>query len=381
MKCLWPVNHISIDTYGYIRPCCAWELWDVKTKPFNINQNKLEDYFKSESYLNLLKSMQSNNFGEGCRDCVDQERKGILGMKDESFEDYEYKENFGIHDMEIKFGNLCNQGCVMCSPTNSSVLEQEKIKNNFHIDNSLKHHFKHQTASGIRIQPWFENKDRLNEVLQMASKCHLLRFTGGEPTVNNNLLNFLTELSKLNTDMEIEITTNGQTFNNKLIEILAKFRRVVIALSLDGFKEVQEYIRWPSSWKKIEQNLEQMIKLKNSTVKIYTTIQVLNVGEIDKLFDWALSKQVDWINAYPVWSPSHYRPSLASQERKDKFNQFIKKYKNIKNINYQSLLDVSKTFDVPYQQHELKLLKDTLNTLDKVRNTSYKNIMTFENDS
>ena len=326
MKCLWPFNHISIDTYGYIRPCCAWELWDVKTKPFNINQNKLADYFKSESYLNLIHSMKKNEFGEGCRDCILQEQKKIPSMKDESFEDYEYKDIFSIQDMEIKFGNLCNQGCVMCSAGNSSVLENELIKNlkkeNIELkEQVLNYHTNHQIQSGIKTTPWFENQERLYEVIEMASRCQKIRFTGGEPTVNNNLYNFLNILKDLNKNVEIKITTNGHTFNQRLINVLSNFTQVIIEVSIDGYKEVQEYIRWPSKWGNIEKNVSKMIGMQNTSVRLNCTIQVLNVGEIHNLFDWAILKDIDFINTYKVWSPSYFSPSLANEKRKEKWGE------------------------------------------------------------
>lgn len=380
MKCLWPFNHISIDTYGYVRPCCAWELWDVKTKPFNINQNKLSDYFKSESFLKLIDSMNKNQFGEGCRDCAEHEKKNIHSMKDESFHDYEYRNTFLVQDMEIKFGNLCNQGCVMCSPGNSSMLENELIKNlkkqNIELkEKVLNYHTNHQIQSGIKISPWFENEERFNEVVEMASRCRIVRFTGGEPTVNNNILNFLDILKNLNKNVDIKITTNGHTFNQKLIDVLSNFKKVIIEVSIDGYKEVQEYIRWPSKWGNIENNVVKMIGMANTSVRLNCTVQVLNVGEIHELFDWALSKDINFINTYPVWSPNYFRPCLASKQRKEKFLSNIEKYKDNQKISYEHLLDIAKTFSVLPDRASLEKLTNYLKWIDNVRKTDYQQIV------
>lgn len=376
MKCLWPVNHISIDAYGYVRPCCAWELWDVKTPPFNINENTLTDYFKSDSYTSLIEKMKNNQFGEGCRYCMVQERQDIYSMKDESFEDYELSDTFKISNMEIKFGNLCNQGCVMCSPHNSSVLEQEQIK--YKIDpkqGKFEYHLEHQARSKIVDNPWYKNEQRLNEVVEMASKSKLVRFTGGEPTVNNNLFTFLSKLEKLNSKVTIRITTNGHTFNQNLINILEKFDNVILQVSIDGYKEVQEYIRWPSVWSRIETNLDKMINMKNSYVTVISTVQVLNVGEIDNLIDWALKKGIDYFNAYPVWSPSYFKPSLASQQRKDHFINSIEKYKNHDRVDYSGLLSIKKALSNEQDKKSLEHLYSYLERLDKVRKTNFGNLL------
>lgn len=376
MKCLWPVNHIGIDAYGYIRPCGAWELWDINSQPFNINENSLNDYFKSKNYLSLIEKLKDNQFGEGCRYCKIHEEQNIPSMKDESFEDYKITDEFKISNMEIKFGNLCNQGCVMCSPKNSSVLEQEHIK--FKIDNkqeNINFHLHNQAKSNIKNKPWFTNEERLNEVVEMASQAKLVRFTGGEPTVNNNLYKFLSKLVNLNPKVTIRITTNGHTFNQNLINILQQFKKVILQVSIDGYKKTQEYIRWPSTWNRIENNITKMLSMENTRIQTISTVQILNVGEINELIDWAIDKGIHQINAYPVWSPSYFRPCLASDERKQKFLESIKKYKNISTVDYSNLESIGKTLTEKKDTSLLLDLKKYLKRLDQIRKTNYNDIV------
>ena len=115
--------------------------------------------------------------------------------------------------------------------------------------------------------------------------------------------------------------------------------------------------------------------MANTSVRLNCTVQVLNVGEIHELFDWALSKDINFINTYPVWSPNYFRPCLASKQRKEKFLSNIEKYKDNQKISYEHLLDIAKTFSVLPDRASLEKLTNYLKWIDNVRKTDYQQIV------
>ena len=126
MKCKWPSNHVSISSTGKYRPCCAWEEQDDQV---DIATNSIDDYLNSKFYKNLMADMKADKFAVGCTECILDEKAGIEGMVQTGESRYPDQEEFNLNDMEIKFGNVCNAGCIMCSAYNSSLLDAENKSN------------------------------------------------------------------------------------------------------------------------------------------------------------------------------------------------------------------------------------------------------------
>jgi MoaA/NifB/PqqE/SkfB family radical SAM enzyme len=384
--CKWPFSHISIDVYGNIRPCCAWELDDQREHQdqyplFNLNKQSINDYLKSKFYKQVSKDMMDNKWSVGCRDCMFEHKTGVTGTR-QAGKKFPFNGKFQLFDMEIKFGNLCNQGCIMCSPMNSSVLEQEAIKHNLfkQIDNAsrLDRHLAVQKNSGIVEVPWFDNEERFNEVIEWAAKCHTVKFRGGEPTVNKNLHRFLDKLSTITTDPDIFINTNGHTFTEKLQQVLARFPKVEICLSIDGHGSLNEYIRWPNNWRKLENNVAMMKAMSNVELSVNATVQLMNVGELESLVQWAhdrLGEQLYEFMVNPVHAPYHWQPCLASQERKDKYYAMAEKYQS-KYCDLKKILgEVQKNLEPDTHERLYGEAIKQLNIYDKVRNVNWQSVI------
>ena len=384
--CKWPFSHISIDVYGNIRPCCAWELHDQKLNTsqyplFNINKQSINDYLQSTFYNNVIDDMNNSKWSAGCRDCVLEHKAGVTGTRQAGAK-FPFNGKFQLYDMEIKFGNLCNQGCIMCSPMNSSVLEQEAIKHDLFKQNSnsrrLDTHLGLQKGSGIVEMPWFDNEERFNEVVEWAANCHTVKFRGGEPTVNKNLQRFLDRLSTITTEPYIFVNTNAHTFTEKLEQVLERFPQVEISLSIDGYGSLNEYIRWPNNWQKLESNVARMIAMPNVELSVSATVQLMNLGELEPLVLWSRDTLGDRMNEFMVnvvHRPDHWQPCLASQRRKDSYYEMAEKYQkpkcDLKKINGA----IEKTFD---QQKTDRLMQEAvkqLNIYNKVRNVSWQSVI------
>jgi wyosine [tRNA(Phe)-imidazoG37] synthetase (radical SAM superfamily) len=365
IKCRWPLSHISIDVYGNIRPCCAWELRDYnKARPeqpaFNINRQPLREYLTSPFYVELKDQMLKNQWGLGCNDCIEEQKNGVEGTRESGLK-FEYKTDFAIEDMEVKFGNLCNQGCIMCSPMNSSVLEQESIKYQTKKSN-LVWHLDNKDKTGIDTIPWFENAERFREVVEWASRCKTVKFRGGEPTVNNYLQQFLDELSKLTTEVEIFINTNAHTFTEKLERSLGKFDNVWIELSIDGYGTLNEYVRWPNSWSKLESNVDRMLAMPNTRVSVSSTVQLMNVGEMEPLVLWTKQRDIRELLVNVVWYPDYFQPCLASERRKDAYRNMAEKHQSQQFDLKRILGAINKTFTADRQE---QLMKNAYRSLDQ----------------
>jgi len=377
VKCRWPFNHISIDVYGNVRPCCAWELHDTDIS-YNINTQPLHGYFASDMYQQLITAMQKNQYGLGCRDCHLEEINHMPeGTREVGFSKYTNQQSFEIFDMEIKFGNLCNQGCVMCSPMNSSVIAEERLRHNIRTDSVTWHH-EQEVKSGILHTPWYLNDDRLAEVAELAAQCRgQVKFRGGEPTVNNHLQNFLARLSDINTDLNIFINTNGLTFTKKLQQQLMKFDRVHLEVSIDGYGAVNDYVRWPSNWTKLNDNVDHMIAMPNTKLTVSTTVHTLNVGHMQPLCEWVATKNIDSMVANVVWGPEYLRPCLADPQHIQNYIDTAQHF----NTDQFDIAKVIPTFSTNWSQQEMTEYRQKLllylDQIDKARGIKWQDHVSF----
>ena len=114
MECKWSQEHISIDQYGKFRPCCNWQNHTNEDLPLDFQNNSLQEYLNSDFKRNINQRFADNIWPGGCYKCKITEENNTQSIRTER--------KYPIKDMEIKFGNLCNLGCYMCTVDKSSVL-------------------------------------------------------------------------------------------------------------------------------------------------------------------------------------------------------------------------------------------------------------------
>ena len=345
MKCGWANQHVSIDSTGVFRPCCGWRLMEDE-----VVVGSIADYINSNWRKNLLETLYNNQWPEGCEDCkLDEEIDSeSLRTGTSRYNDPDYK------DAEVKFGNMCNLACAMCSPYNSSLIEKEyeKLKG--------QHRIFEESDFPVRSQ-WYRDPDKLKEIARELSSYNQIRFTGGEPTVNNYLIDFLTEVRKHNTDIIIKLTTNGNNWPSKLHELLKEFK-TNISVSIDAYGEKNNYIRYPSNWNKIEKNIDKMLELPMRKIECGTTIASYNVHLMEELAQWVQVKGFQEHSIDPVWKPKIFRPCNTTQEIKNNFIEFSKTYEPTQRV-LKNVLE---------EGNGLQETIDFLSILDHSRNINYK---------
>ena len=111
-------------------------------------------------------------------------------------------------------------------------------------------------------------------------------------------------LEQLNPECVISIVTNGSVeLNKELLQILAKFKRVIVCLSIDGVGPVFEYHRWPLKWNKLLENLTKFRGLQCDLSVSYTLTNV-NLPYKQETIDWLNKQQLPYILnevAHPVY--------------------------------------------------------------------------------
>ena len=209
---------------------------------------------------------------------------------------------------------------------------------------------------------WFKNPKVSQKLIEWISKnISSLSILGGEPTIIPEFWNIFDYCEKQGTlkDKDVTIVTNLTNVNPRVKEWLPKLEKWTIWASIDGIGERTEYIRYPSNWNKIVENLnfyKSVLKKKpNGKIVFSPAISILNIDQLDDLLLWQLEfAEGEWNNNYnlswmaQVWypkmlnydvAPNDYRLKIAEklEKSKHKFDNTDKEFKNYYNSHITNL--------------------------------------------
>jgi hypothetical protein len=191
---------------------------------------------------------------------------------------------------------------------------------------------------------WHENQKFWDEIYQQIPNLEELYFAGGEPLIIKQHKIFLKEIIRLGyaKNISIRYNTNGILLDDELIGIWEQFKKVRVGISLDALGERLYYIRYPSDWAKLENNL---IKLDQTSEVIQCDItlaaQLLNIKHIPELIKWKVKQNFKKINLstnvlgqiygggligvhlvwIPVWLSLKVLPKEDKKQVRESFNE------------------------------------------------------------
>ena len=297
--CIKPFNSIRVNTSGDIMTCCKItpSLSKFKNKSsFNLREDLITDYWNSD-YRNYVKDQfLKGDVPNECARCLRDEEQNIKSERQFANQNYgifgnkpgEYylkrleKENLKHpEDYNLDITNLCNLKCQMCTGESSSKL---LIENNaLGIENLDQ---KDYDVSDEKLQKLISNivdNNVTNVTLQ-----------GGEPLINPKIILLLKKLSTkdLASSLSVWITTNGTQHTEKLHDVLSKFKEVKLIFSIDGVGKTNDYLRYPSNWPDIENNVKKFKNLTNATHQISFTVQNLNLLDIVNIIKFSNENKI-----------------------------------------------------------------------------------------
>jgi uncharacterized Fe-S cluster-containing radical SAM superfamily protein len=237
----------------------------------------LHDFRTDGNYQKIrTKMIQGELLPEHCSSCYSLEAKGIISARMQETVEWCNRLNLtSLEDLntltdpsyyEVRASNVCNLQCRMCGPESSNLIAKEYKKLNL--------------ISKIPTQD-FANFDFIK-----FDQLKKLYVAGGEPTAMIELYDFLDKcIANKQTDFEFVINTNATKFNSRFKQQIENFSNLQFIVSIDGFDSLNHYIRWPSDWKTIIDNV-QYLKQKNHVVAFNVTVSIYNVDSLNQLLQF-----------------------------------------------------------------------------------------------
>ena len=305
--------HITTNPGGSYRLCCNSnpnnnQIKDENGKPFKIFKHDVEEVWNSEHYKKIRKQFIDGEMPSTCERCYREEDSGIrsprAGFNEKWWtDDVIVAEDIpvDIRYIDLRLGNLCNLKCRMCNPWASSmwvkdwneVVPTAKLAPSDPINDDTLAYMKVMTE-------WPDYKKTELNFQDISHTVEEIYLTGGEPTLavsQYKLLDYCIE-NNLAKNIRLKYNTNLTNIPPKMIEYWADFKRVQLNCSIDAVGERDRYIRYPSNWKKVEQNFDALSKLPNVNIQIHCTVQALNICVLHELLDFAGSRGLEGDQVY-----------------------------------------------------------------------------------
>lgn len=264
--CIFPFIELLVQN-GYTNVCCR------SFEPIT-RLDKLKDWQTDPAYTEIRnKMLQGERIEKHCSTCYKMEDMGMLSPRQS--ETVEWANRLGINSVEelknirnpvyyeVRPSNLCNLQCRTCGPINSKLIELEYRKLGFPGSERTWEH----------IDFSFIDMDNIKK----------LYVAGGEPTVMPELVQFMEDcISKKHTNFEFLINTNAYKISSRMYSLFSQFQKLIFIISIDGYKELNHYIRWPSQWDNIIENA-RTLKSNGHQICFNVVVSIYNISTLNKL--------------------------------------------------------------------------------------------------
>jgi MoaA/NifB/PqqE/SkfB family radical SAM enzyme len=295
--CSYPWRGAAIRPNGATMPCCRYEhLTDLDTVV-----GKADPRY-SKHWVKLRDDMLAGKLIDGCKSCYQDEKNGLISMRQSSLDDYFIPINREIQpleQLEIALSNLCNLACAHCSNYFSTKWYSEDVK-----------------AGRIKKAGVIENEFSFDQ--WDLSNLTELKIIGGEPFMEQK--RFIELLKKLNLpNITLQICTNGTIMPNDELKLLIEScKTVYLCVSLDGVGSTNDWYRWPSKFSDVVDNMKIYESWwgehENILPIVHHVVNAINIFELEDFVKFmtndfpAWRVEWDWIR-WPQWQELSVLPA------------------------------------------------------------------------
>lgn len=324
--CILPWIHFTTRTNGDIRLCCVSNASGVDQNIFdaglvkndtgkyaNFQHDTLSNEWNNEYMRTVRKIMLNGDIPSSCIKCFNEEQIGMTSKR--IWETIHWKDEVNIPSLidntidgvipniipyiDLRLGHNCNLKCVMCGPTDSSswISDSQNIQPLISNNKVLMQQISWDNQSFNN--KWYEKSIFWDELHQQIPYIKQLNFAGGEPLIikeHKNFIKFIIEHG-YSKQIMLKYNTNGLFIDDEIIELWTQFKKVQVGISLDAIEERNFYIRYPSNWDIIIQNIRKLDETPdNIEITLACALQILNIKHIPDFIKWKVNQKFKKVN-------------------------------------------------------------------------------------
>ena len=222
--------------------------------------------------------------------------------------------------IDLTIGGDCNLTCSYCCKEFSSAWRRDVINNGDYPLNDLR--FKANIKDRVLLkisQRELKNTPQyqtlLNEIQLASPTLKTLTVTGGEPFLDNSLVDIITTL-KLPSSSTVEIYTGlgvDYTRFTKITESLKQLSNVLIIVSAESIGEFLEFNRYGSRWEDFKKKII-LLQENNINFRFHCTITNLTLFGFKQFFDYFANERIVVTYAYqPIMMAPYVLDTISKQ--------------------------------------------------------------------
>ena len=381
----------------------------VKGDPLELRDGELNFHNLPAKLEARRKMLQGEWPGRGCEHCKHIEEAG--GTSDRQIHLHmegttappELDSNLEAVDvtprqLEVYWGNTCNQSCIYCGAHYSSQIQQEQER------------FGKFNVEGVNMSPWWKKNTHIEEHTELLfqwferhiHKLHKLFILGGEPFLQKETFRMIEFLEKQNLpDLTLVFFSNHNVEHERFkrwmerLEVLRKSNRldkIQIFFSCDALGPEGEYVRTGLDLKLALKNFEYILHNTgieqgiNSALTVTAVpgmpamVKYINECSKTKTIYWSMMKANQYnMNPMPYLYPGIFGKKINEwglREAVELFDTNSYGYPDSVKINHKKYMQgIMKEFEQRepdlYRQKQLKIY---LTELDRRRSTNFSKI-------
>ena len=326
--CPLPFVHLATRPNGDVRVCCTANASGAGVDDnkgvglvtqdgvnMNLREHTIEQVWNSKFMRDTRLQLLNNQVPTSCTKCFQEEANGITSKR--QWETEVWNEQLDMNTIvssvaedgslpvnipyfDLRLGNMCQLKCVMCSPHDSSSwIKDWKLQYPKYKSIELK---QDQGWDNKYDYTWYQKGSFLDTMKEQAQFIKELYFAGGEPLLipeHYKILQFMVDTGNAGNCM-LRYNSNGLELPDKLLELWSHFKEVRFNFSIDAVGDKNHYIRYPSNWETVVQNLHILDNTPdNIIVNIACAVQILNIMYLPELAKWKLSQNFKKVHMHP----------------------------------------------------------------------------------
>jgi MoaA/NifB/PqqE/SkfB family radical SAM enzyme len=339
--CILPWMHLATNASGNLRVCCNstpgknFILRNGTTKAYKITDHDMQDFWHSDTMKTIRNELLTDQRPAMCERCFREEDSGVRSARQAWNEKYmfEYEPTttpeLTVQYIDIRLGNLCNLKCRMCNPyaSNQWVDEWHLVEQQLN-DSEIKR---------LSSMDWPNDDAVAVNLLKLANTIDEIYLTGGEPTLALSQYKLFDKLIELDLakNITLKYNTNCTNLPKKLVDYWQHFKKIKINASIDALGDLNRYIRYPTGWALVEKNLATFVEMSKQgkiDLQVHCTVQVYNVLQLDKLFDYLTDLSITDIHLNILDHPDYLNVRVLPENLKKLAIERLQPYLHIKRV-------------------------------------------------
>lgn len=346
----------------------------------------------NDNFVKLRQNMTSGIWDlPGCQTCHDREQQGLVSQRinwktnerswnGDLWDTIDFPNKLignKIYHLFLNTSNLCNFKCRMCNSlySNSWINDDQLLRDNGFQRANYTDYTKNRN----------DLKTFVTALLPRLSELRMITVTGGEPFINNDLLDVIDILNSAGIlkNLHLSITTNGSLLTEQHLLKLVNAKSININISIDGTDKLFEYMRSGDqcSWSQISSTIDMLQQFRNEHSNFIfspnASYQVYNMLNVKDFYDWAesiIKRPREWIEfrllTHPEFLHVGIAPDYVKQQARAQLDYVESKYSH---SNKFFLDNMRKNLAMDKSNHWSEFQRFT-QILDKKRNQSIREV-------